>query len=72
MVTLNEHDEVPHELVAVHVTAVVPIVNEEPERGEHTTTGVVPVAVGSVQVAIRLSHCVMSEGHAPITGATQF
>ena len=56
MVTLNEHDEVPHELVAVHVTTVVPIVNVEPETGEQTTTGVVPVAVGSVQVAVKLSH----------------
>ena len=72
IVTLNEQDEVPHELVAVHVTAVVPIVNEDPESGEHTTTGVVPVAVGSVQVAIKLSHCMMSDGHAPITGGTQF
>ena len=36
-VTLNEHDELPQELVAVHVTAVVPVAKVEPDAGEHTT-----------------------------------
>ena len=55
MVTLNEQDEVPQELVAVHVTAVVPVTNVEPETGEHTTVPP-PVDVGSIQVATWLSH----------------
>ena len=47
MVTLNEQDEEPHELVAVHVTAVVPVENEDPDEGEQTTLAAgVPVAEG--------------------------
>ena len=69
--TLNEHDEVPHALVAVHVTTVVPAVKVDPDNGEQTTVGVVPVAVGSVHVAIALSHCSISDGHALMTGAVQ-
>jgi hypothetical protein len=72
IVTLNEQLEVPHPLVAVHVTAVVPAENVEPDAGLHDTIGVVPVDVGSVHVAVVLSHCVIGEGHAPITGGTQF
>jgi len=47
IVTLNEQDEEPQELAAVHVTAVVPVENEDPDAGEQTTfaTGV-PVAEG--------------------------
>ena len=55
MVTLKEQDEVPHELVAVHVTDVVPVTNIEPETGEHTTVPPL-VDVGSIQVATWLSH----------------
>ena len=51
MVTLNEHDEVPQELVAVHVTAVVPVTNVEPEAGTQATEAAgVPVAVGVTNV----------------------
>ena len=51
MVTLNEHDEVPHELVAVHVTAVVPVTNVEPDAGTQATDAAgVPVADGVVYV----------------------
>jgi hypothetical protein len=51
MVTLNEHDEVPHELVAVHVTGAVPVMNVEPEAGTQATDAAgVPVAVGVVNV----------------------
>ena len=47
MVTLNEQDEEPQELVAVHVTAVVPVENEDPDAGEQTTFAAgVPVAEG--------------------------
>jgi len=47
IVTLNEQDEDPHELVAVHVTAVVPVENEDPDAGEQTTFAAgVPVADG--------------------------
>ena len=47
IVTLNEQDDEPHELVAVHVTAVVPVENEDPEAGEQTTLAAgVPVADG--------------------------
>ena len=56
IVTENEQLEVPHELVAVHVTEVVPVLKVEPEAGTHATVGVVPVDVGSVQVATWLSH----------------
>ena len=52
IVTENEQLEVPQELVAVHVTEVVPVLNVEPEAGEQTTVAAgVPVDVGSVQVA---------------------
>src|SRR6188768_1330014 len=71
IVTLKLHDELPHALVAVHVTAVVPIANVDPESGAQTTVGVVPVEVGSVQVAVVLSHCTIAEGQAPITGGVQ-
>jgi len=47
MVTLNEQEDEPQELVAVHVTAVVPVENEDPDAGEQTTFAVgVPVAEG--------------------------
>ena len=49
LVTENEQEELPHELVAVHVTVVVPIANEEPEAGVQLTVGDGdPVAVGVV------------------------
>jgi hypothetical protein len=51
IVTLNEQDEVPHELVAVHVTAVVPVMNVEPDAGTHTTVAD-PVDVGVVNVTM--------------------
>jgi hypothetical protein len=51
IVTLKLHDELPHALVAVQVTAVVPVANVAPDKGEHVTVGVVPVAVGLVHVA---------------------
>jgi hypothetical protein len=51
MVTLNEHDEVPHEFVAVHVTAVVPVMNVEPEAGMQATDAAgVPVVDGVANV----------------------
>ena len=69
IVTLNEQDEDPHELVAVHVTAVVPVENDDPDAGEHTTLAAgVPVAEGVLYVTVWISHCVMSSGHEPITG----
>ncbi len=68
IVTLKEQVEVPHELVAVQVTTVVPLVKVEPDAGEQTTVPPL-VAVGFVQVATWLLHCVIFEGHAPITGA---
>ena len=71
-VTLNVHVEEPQPLVAVHVTVVVPAENTEPDAGEQVTTGDVPVAVGSVHVGVLSSHWVMSDGHAPMTGGTQF
>ena len=47
IVTLNEQLEVPQELVAVHVTAVVPVINVEPEAGTQATDAAgVPVVVG--------------------------
>ena len=53
IVTENEHEDEPHELVAVQVTVVVPVANVLPLAGEHETEGVgVPVAVGSIHVAI--------------------
>ena len=52
IVTLNEQDELPQELVAVQVTDVVPVAKVLPDAGEHTTVAAgVPDAVGSVQVA---------------------
>ena len=71
IVTLKVHDEDPQVFVAVQVTTVVPVVNVVPDAGEQTTIGEVPVAAGSVQVAMWLSHWLISEGHAPITGAMQ-
>jgi hypothetical protein len=69
IVTENEQLELPHEFVAVHVTEVVPVENEEPDAGTHVTVAVgVPVEVGVLNVAAWLSHCVMFEGQAPITG----
>jgi hypothetical protein len=56
IVTENEQLELPHEFVAVHVTEVVPVENEEPDAGTHATVGVVPVEVGSIHVATWLSH----------------
>jgi hypothetical protein len=70
IVTENVQAELPHELVAVHVTVVVPVANVEPDDGEHVTDAVgEPVAVGVVHVAIGLVvHCVMSEGQVPMIG----
>ena len=52
IVTENEHEDEPHELVAVQVTVVVPVAKVDPDAGEHETDAAgVPVAVGSVQVA---------------------
>ena len=46
-VTLNVHVDEPHELVAVHVTVVVPDANVLPDAGTQVTTGVgVPDADG--------------------------
>lgn len=36
-VTLNEQVDDPQTLLAVHVTAVVPVAKVEPEAGEHVT-----------------------------------
>ena len=56
-VTLKVHVEVPQEFVAVHVTTVVPALNVEPDAGEQLTVAAgVPDAVGSVHVAMKLSH----------------
>ena len=53
IVTLKEHEELPHEFVAVHVTAVVPVAKEDPEAGEHDTVAAgVPVEDGVANVAI--------------------
>ena len=53
IVTLNEQLDEPQEFVAVQVTLVVPVANVEPEAGEQDTVAAgVPVAVGSVQVAM--------------------
>ena len=47
IVTLNEHEELPQELVAVQVTTVVPVVKVDPEAGEQLTVAAgVPVEVG--------------------------
>src|SRR5437762_14383283 len=69
IVTLNEHVELPQELLAVQVTDVVPVEKVEPDAGVQDTVGAgVPVAVGVLQDATWLSHCAMSVGHLPITG----
>ena len=69
IVTLNEHEEEPHEFVAVHVTVDVPVGNDDPEIGKHCTGAEgVPVAVGSIHDTLWLSHCVTFGGHALITG----
>ena len=71
IVTVNEQLDDPHRLVEVHVTVVVPVANVLPLAGEQTTTGVgVPDEVGFVHTATWLSHCVMFDGHALITGVT--
>ena len=69
---MNEQEEDPQPFEAVHVTAVVPVENDDPDAGTQVTVGDVPVAEGVLNVAIWLSHCVMSEGHEPITGGVQF
>ena len=52
MVTLKVQVGLLQELVAVHVTTVVPAENVEPETGEHATEAAgEPEAEGSVQVA---------------------
>ena len=57
IVTENEQLDDPHELVAVHVTEVVPVENVEPDAGTHATVAAgVPDDVGSVHVATWLSH----------------
>ena len=56
IVTLNEQLEDPQLWVALQLTVVVPAANVEPDAGVQVTVGVVPEAVGSVQVAIALSH----------------
>ena len=67
-VTLNVHVELPHGLVAVHVTTVVPTGNVLPDAGAQVTNGLGnPVAVGVGYVTTGLE-VVISEGHAPITG----
>ena len=53
IVTVNEQLEELQELVAVHVTVVIPVANVEPEAGEQLTVGAgIPVDVGSIQVAM--------------------
>ncbi len=53
IVTVNEHCEMPHELLAVQITEVVPEANVEPEAGVQDTVGEGdPTAVGLVQVAM--------------------
>ena len=70
-VTLNEHEDDPHEFVAVQVTGVVPEANVEPETGEQTTVAAgVAVAVGSVQVAMFVLQRSISEGQEAITGVS--
>ena len=62
----------PHPFDAVQVTVVVPKANVEPDAGVQTTVAAgSPVAVGVLNVATLLSHCVMLAGHEPITGAVQ-
>jgi len=51
IVTLNEQDELPQELVAVHVTAVVPVAKVEPDAGTQLTVAAgVPEDVGVAKV----------------------
>ena len=51
IVTLNEHDELPHAFVAVHVTAVVPVAKVEPDAGTQLTVAAgVPVEAGVAKV----------------------
>ena len=53
IVTSKEQFEVPHTLVAVHITVVVPVAKVAPDAGEHTTVAAgLPLEVGFVQVAI--------------------
>jgi hypothetical protein len=53
IVTVNEHEELPQVLDAVHVTVVVPVGKEKPDAGEHTTLAAGnPEAVGSIHVAM--------------------
>ena len=67
--TVNEHDELPQVLVAVHVTVVLPAANVLPDAGLQVTVAAgSPVAVGVLKVATGL-HCVIFEGQAPIPGA---
>ena len=69
IVTVNEHEDEPHELVAVQVTVVVPVAKVEPDAGEQETDAAgVPVAVGVEKVTTGL-HCVIFAGQVPITGA---
>jgi hypothetical protein len=57
MVTLKEQEDVLHEFVAVHVTAVEPEEKVLPLAGEQTTVAAgEPLADGSVQDATALSH----------------
>ena len=71
MVTENEHEDEPQELVAVHVTEVVPVAKVAPEAGEQETDAAgVPLADGFVQVATWSSHCMILEGQAPMTGVS--
>ena len=47
IVTLNEQEDDPQPLVAVQVTAVVPVLNDVPDAGEQDTVGLgVPEAEG--------------------------
>jgi hypothetical protein len=53
MVTVKEHEELPQELLAVHVTVVVPAANVDPESGEHVTVAAGDAdETGSVHVAM--------------------
>ena len=52
IVTENEQLDDPQELVAVHVTVVVPVAKVEPDAGEHTTVAAGdPVEVGVLKFA---------------------
>ena len=57
IVTLKEHDDEPHEFVAVHVTAVVPTLKVDPDAGLQVTVGAgKPVEEGVAHVAMLLLH----------------